>query len=192
MLLLVSLARRFDGARAIEPYEDLLIPMLDQGNRKAAIYLLGSVYPKPSVGALAALYAHLNDKKGTGEEFGMIAGSLLNSLATDPTIIHAVLVAARNRTEDGVEDDIVQAIGLARITNEEALAYVRAAFHHPPDRITAVQAIANMPKAIRDRFSSELQAVAEDPDERPGSRTAARQVLIQPLSYADLGKNLLG
>jgi hypothetical protein len=79
-----------------------------------------------------------------------------------------------------LEDEIIKDIGLARITNDEALAYVRAGFQNPPLRITAVQAVGRMPKAVRDQFVSELQAVAADSDERPETRTAAQQVLAQP------------
>jgi hypothetical protein len=178
--LLISLSTRLDSAQAMEPYEDLLIALLDQEGRKAAIYLLGSVYPRPSPKALAAFYSHLNDERNTRDEFTMIAGSLLGAFPADPVVVHEVLAAARRHAKDRVDGDIIQSIGLNKIINEDALAYVRAGFQNPLARIAVVQAIERMPKVVRDRFTSELRAVAQDPDEQPETRSTAEHILIEP------------
>jgi hypothetical protein len=182
-VLLGVLAGRPDSAQALEPYDGYLIGVLDgneTGNRLEAINLLGNAFPRPSPRALAALYAHLNDAKNTGEEFKEIAGALLLAFPADSGTIHAVLTSARARPQkEYAAADAIKYIGLAQIANDEALEFVRAGFHDPPGRFSAVQAISHMPKEVRDRFASELQTVAEDPDERPETRSAAQHVLTQ-------------
>jgi hypothetical protein len=180
---LYVLAGRLDSAQALEPYDSYLISVLDgkeTGNRLAAIGLLGGSFPRPSPRALAALAAHLNDEKNTGEEFKEIAAFLLVAFPADPAIIHAVLASTRARPpKDYAAENAIKSIGLARITNDEALEFVRAGFHDLSSRFSAVQAVSHMPKDVRDRFASELQAVAEDPDERPDVRSTAQHVLLQ-------------
>jgi hypothetical protein len=171
---------RTDSAQLMEPYEDSLMVLLDQDSREPAIYLLGIEHPRPSPRALTALYAHLNDGKNSPEEFDLIAGALLSSFPADPSVAHEVLAAARKRMKVGVDDSIIRNIGLAKITNAEALAYVREGFSDPGVRIAAVEAIGRMPSEIRARFVNELRSVAEDSGERPETRAEAQQVLKEP------------
>jgi hypothetical protein len=183
LMYLITISSRIDIDQPLSPYLPDLIAMLDtrtERTRSTVIRLLGGAYTKPSPTGLAALSVQLESPNNTPEQFSLIAGALLSSLPRDPANAHRVLASVRRKGDSVAVSQIISVIGLASITDDDAIAFVREGFANPLTREAAVESVRRFPGDVRARFDRELQRVAEDPDERPGVRSAARYVLMLP------------
>lgn len=186
MMLISTLAiARPDNASLLGPYYEKIAAFLtdsDPGMKLPAIATLASGYPTPAPVALAYLARHLNDQQNSGDQFVAISSGLLKGASSDPSAVRAVLAALRARPDhESLSGILTQRLGLLRITTPEALEFIRDGLSGKaaPLRLTAVEAIAQMPKAVRDGFAADLQRMLANPDESPEVQARAAQVLIQ-------------
>jgi hypothetical protein len=178
--LLVPISLRSDSTKLLEPYIDDLAPLLTvEGTRKATVYLFGATQPTASPKALVYLIRHLSDKGNSADELRMTAAAILGSRPTGVDAIHQVLDAIEQRPEFKIKGEVIQMLGLYRITNDEALRFIRSGLTGEDRslRQASIGAIDHLPQDVRGAFAMDLLRVANDPTEAPEVRSRASSVL---------------
>jgi hypothetical protein len=180
--LLIMVSLRPDSSKLLDPYVDDLAKLLtapEQGVRGSTVYILGATLPKASPRALAYLVAHLSYKNSSSEELRMTAAAILASRPSAAGTVHLVLTAVEQRPEFKLKADVILALGLYRITSEEALEYIGSGLTGQDRtlRQASIGALEQLPKEARGRFIPDLQRIAGDPDETPAVRSSAESVL---------------
>jgi hypothetical protein len=183
--LFFSVAFRSDSSALLKPYIDGdIAPLLDDPDRafgRGAIYILGNTKPAPLPNALRYLAAHLNDKKNSNLEAGMIAAALVAARPSDAGTVHSVLNLVRQRPDLNMKGNVIQMLGSYQIATQESLEFVREGLHDGDSSIRriSIDAIGRMPNEVRSSFTSELHRLIAMPDEAPEVRSRAEQVLRQ-------------
>jgi hypothetical protein len=119
-----------DTAKLLNRSIDDLAALLDdpdQGLRNGAVYVLGSLFPKPPAKVLAYFEAHLNDKANSDQAAGGMADALL--ISSNAAFVLEVLRFAEQRPE--IKGDVLQRLGINHITTDDALKFLHSAFQDP-------------------------------------------------------------
>ena len=177
VLLFTVVGLRLDGSTFLGPYVDDFAALIDEsdvGLKNGAIHLLGrSNSPK----ALATLAARLNDQRNSSQQAYMMAAPLVES--RDAINVKKALDLVQRRSDLQLKTDIVQLLGLYRVSSEEALRMIGSGLSDQAadSRRASLDAIGRMPREVRNRFTREIQRLATL-DEVPEIRSIATQVLI--------------
>jgi hypothetical protein len=182
IIFLAAVALRPDGADRLEPFLERLAAVLgdgaDQDLKRGVISVVAASVPKPSSRELAFLAAHLNDTDITGQQLLGIGVALVDAYPNDPVVLHTVIERFRKRSLDSFEAGrMMEALGLLRITADEALRFLGEGLDNPLTRQSAIESLGRMPPEARARFLPRLQQIAEDPNELADTRSRARHVL---------------
>lgn len=186
MFLMSGIATiRPDNAVLLAPYFGEIASFLtdpDVGQKQSAIGVLASGFPKPAPKALAYLAAHLGDPQNDGTQFMMISGALLVASPSDRATVSAVLAAMKRRPDsEALTGPMIEALGQQKVATEESIEFLRAGLRDKSAavRLTALEAVGQMPGDVRLSFSGDIQRLLTNPDEQPQVLEAARRLLTQ-------------
>jgi hypothetical protein len=177
---------RADNASLLSPYFERIASFLtdaDIGMKQSAIGVLSSGFPKPAPQALSLLMAHLGDKQNSIAQFNMMAGALLAGAQSDAATFREVLAALQARPDrEKLTGDMLVALSREGITTDEALQFIRSSLASDKDyiRLTAVEAVAKMPRSARDTFTGDLQRILANRGESAEVAARANYVLTHP------------
>jgi hypothetical protein len=175
VLLFKMIALRPDSPMLIDPYIDVLTPLLTDPNvgiRYGAIYVLSRTKP-PRV--YEYITTHLLNSKDAAQYAGVLAIPMLES--GDPDNVRNVLDLAEQRPDLAMKGVVIRTLGLLKNTSEQSLKMIHGGLNdaNPGTRRTSVDALDHMPREIRTQFAPELQRLALDQD--PAIRARATEVL---------------
>jgi hypothetical protein len=175
LLLFLCASLRLDGAKLLSPYIDDFAALMNQsevGLKNSGIYFLGA---SGSAKALEILAAHLNDNGNSAQQTLMISMRLVAS--SNSAHLHRVLNLVQQQPDLNLKNGVIEAIGLDRITGEEALQLIRSGLNDSDTdtRRVSLDALDRMPKPVRVQFAPELQRLTTL-DEVPEIRSRALQV----------------
>jgi len=177
-LFLGIIVSRLDGPKLIEPYTTELAALLDdpdQGARRGASAILGlATNLSPQV--LVLIDAHLHNSSNDAETARQLA--IIELANRGASAVPAVLALVQERPE--LEKDVIEMLGVDKITSDAALKFIHAGFNsqEAATRLGAVEAIGRMPADVRKGFEPDLLRLFQNPDEDPRITEKALQVYL--------------
>lgn len=186
VIVFQAVAMRSDSAKLLDVYIDDLGAVLRTPAdplKQGVLYALAITKPAMSPKAIALFTTLFDDKTTLPEDVAGIAGTLIKASPTDKAMIHKVVSFAEQKPDVHVTITVVNALGLSRTHNPEALDFIGKSLDNENRdvREQTIQAVGHLDRDVRVGFvakhAAQFGRLAADPEIRSESRRQAADAL---------------